>query len=183
MATPQNQRRRENEQFLTTKEVQAFLYTIAVSEGTLDAAGNIEYGRIVKGTVISSPFFPSLVGKKDVVIKDFTRHPQILVKVNNAGLKSTAAGFLQAIYKTWQGAAQILGLTDFSPLSQRLAAVELIRQRGAMSYILKADLPGAFANSDLKLEWASFPGAGYGQHENTLSKLQNAFNSALKKEV
>ncbi|MGI8642415.1 MAG: hypothetical protein ACR2MG_21000, partial [Pyrinomonadaceae bacterium] len=102
-------------------------------------------------------------------------------KVNDQGLQSTAAGFLQAILRTWTGAADVMGITDFSPNSQRLVAVELIRQRGAMSFILRGDLPGAFANSSLRNEWASFPGAGYGQHENTLQKLQAVFNAALQK--
>ena len=177
----QIQRKRENEQFLATKEVKAFLYTIAASEGTLDKNGRIEYGRIVKGLVVNSPFDRSMIGKRDVVITDFSRHPEILVKCNNRGLQSSAAGFLQAIRKTWKMAVLTMGITDFSPHSQELVAVELIRQRGAMSYILRGDLAGAFKNSKLRLEWASFPGAGYGQHENSLAKLQAVFSSAMQR--
>lgn len=181
MATPaQNQRRRENEQFLATKEVKAFLYTIAASEGTLDKNGRIEYGRVVNGTVLRSPFNQSLVGKKNVVITDFSRHPEILVECSKT-LQSSAAGFLQAIRKTWKGAILTMGITDFSPQSQELVAVELIRQRGAMSYILRGDLAGAFKHSKLRLEWASFPGAGYGQREHSLAKLQTIFSSTLSR--
>ena len=181
MATSsQIQRRHENEQFLATKEVRAFLYTIAASEGTLDAKGRIEYGRIVKGKVLRSPYNPSLVGRRDVVITDFSRHPEILVECSKT-LQSSAAGFLQAIRKTWKSASATMGITDFSPHSQELVAVELIRQRGAMSFILRGDLPGAFKNSKLRLEWASFPGAGYGQRENSLVKLQSVFNSTLNR--
>jgi muramidase (phage lysozyme) len=152
---------------------------ISKSEGTFNHSTNqIEYGRIVNGQVLQSPFNPSLVGKTNVVISDFSRYPQMLVRVR-AGLNSSAAGGFQVIKNTWNGAAAAMGITDFSPLSQQLVAVELLRQRGAIPYILKNDLPGAFANTTLAKEWASFAGAGYGQGEHSIAKLNGWFQSAL----
>lgn len=177
MATAQNKRKAENAALLNEKSVKAALFMISKAEGTFEN-GQINYGRVVKGKVTKSPFNPNLVGKSNVVISDFSRHPQILVSVR-PGLESTAAGFAQFIFRTWTGAAAAMGLTDFSPYSQQLAAVELIRQRGAINYILRGDIPGAIANTSIEQEWASFAGAGYGQGEHSVNQLSAWFREGL----
>lgn len=69
-----------------------------------------------------------------------------------------------------------LGLPDFSPASQDLACVELIRQRGGLSLAVNGEC--AAAVEKCKKEWASLPGAGYGQREESLAKLQTAYINA-----
>ncbi len=52
--------------------VKAMLDLITYAEGT-----GADYGTVVRGEVYKSPFYPELVGQKDVVITNFSRHPQI----------------------------------------------------------------------------------------------------------
>lgn len=139
------------------QNIAAFLWMIRVSEGTSGANG---YRTMVGGSLFNS----------------FADHPRILIALPNLGIKSSAAGAYQILRRTWDGVAQKLGLTDFTPNSQDMAAVELIRQRGGLA-LAKA---GKFAQAveKCKKEWASLPGAGYGQHENTLARLQTAYTTA-----
>jgi muramidase (phage lysozyme) len=139
------------------QNVAAFLSMIRVSEGT---SGTNGYQTLVGGGLFDS----------------FADHPRVLVDLPSLGIKSSAAGAYQILRRTWDGVATKLGLTDFSPANQDAAAVELIRQRGALADV-KA---GRFADAvdKCRKEWASLPGAGYGQHENTLAKLQAAYIDA-----
>lgn len=139
------------------QNTQAFLWAIRVSEGTDGPNG---YRTIVGGSTFDS----------------YNDHPRILIDLPRLGIKSSAAGAYQFIRRTWDGVRDKLGLPDFSPASQDAAAVELIRQRGALADVRA----GRFADAIAKCakEWASLPGAGYGQHENTLAKLQGAYTTA-----
>jgi muramidase (phage lysozyme) len=82
---------------------------------------------------------------------DLSRHPRQLNSSN--GHKSDAAGGYQFLSTTWDGVANSLGLTDFSPASQDRAALELIRRRG-----VDPDAPlTKEALNKLAPEWASLP--------------------------
>lgn len=60
------------------------------------------------------------------------------------GLPSTAAGAYQFTYPTWSEQGKSLGLQDFSPSSQDLAAVNKLRELGAIDDLMKNDdLDGA----------------------------------------
>ena len=50
--------------------------------------------------------------------------------------KSTAAGAYQFINDTWNGAASALGLGDFSPRSQDMAAVWLLQKNGSLADVM-----------------------------------------------
>jgi lysozyme len=136
---------------------QAFLWMLRVSEGTSGPDG---YRTIVGGSTFS----------------DFADHPRVLIPLPSLGISSSAAGAYQFIRRTWDSVRAKLGLPDFSPASQDAAALELIRQRGALADVRA----GRFATAvdKCKKEWASLPGAGYGQHENTLARLQSAYTVA-----
>lgn len=135
----------------------AFLWMIRVSEGTSGPDG---YRTIVGGSLFNG----------------FADHPRILVDLPRLGIKSSAAGAYQFIRRTWDSVASKLGLPDFSPASQDQAALELIRQRGALADVRAGRF--AVAVDKCRKEWASLPGAGYGQHENTLARLQAAYTDA-----
>lgn len=139
------------------QNTQAFLWTIRVSEGTSGPNG---YQTIVGGSTFN----------------DFSDHPRVLIDLPNLRIKSSAAGAYQIIRRTWDGVRGKLGLVDFSPASQDAAAIELIRQRGALADVRAGHFASAI--DKCKKEWASLPGAGYGQHENTLARLQSAYTTA-----
>ncbi len=111
--------------------VAAFLDTIGASEG----AG---YNTIVGG------------GKFD----DYSKHPNKVGLVTGDG-PSTAAGKYQIVNSTWEPIAKKLGLKDFSPESQDKAAIELLREKGALDDILRGD----FHTAAKKLggTWQSMP--------------------------
>jgi len=134
----------------------AFLDMLAVSEGTFGHGDN-GYNVLVGGDLFH----------------DYSKHPNVLVTLNKAGLKSTAAGRYQFLKRTWDSLAAKLHLTDFSPAAQDVAALELIAERGAADDVRS----GRFADAVAKCApiWASLPGAGYGQRENSVKSLEAAY--------
>jgi muramidase (phage lysozyme) len=171
-APANNGGQRTAQDLVNDPRVRAMLDTLVFSEGT--AAG---YGTIVRGTVISAPYNPELVGQRNVIITDFTRHPEILVQVN-ASLRSTAAGRYQFLLGTWRE----LGLPDFTPASQDLGAVMKMRQRNMITPLLNGDFRQAVYNG--AREWASLPtpqgGSHYrGQHARPIERLEQVYNEAL----
>ncbi|RZS56722.1 glycoside hydrolase family 104 protein [Sphaerotilus mobilis] len=119
-------------------------------------------------------------------IRDLSDHPAVsgewrgepLDKLGAAygGLVSTAAGRYQIIRPTWIEARRALRLPDFGPISQDMAALWLIRRRGAVDAIAEGRIADAVALC--RAEWASLPGAGYGQPERRLSALLDAYTAA-----
>ena len=101
----------------------------------------------------------------------FDAHPNVTVA--RGGLKSTAAGAYQFLKRTWDECVAALGLPDFSPNSQDLAAVYLIKRRGALSDVLD----GRFDEAVRKCarEWASLPGSPYGQPTKTLAQARAVY--------
>jgi YD repeat-containing protein len=145
--------------------VHAMLDTLSYSEGA-------DYGTVVKGKVLKAPFNPELVGQSNVTITDFSRHPDILVQVG-PGLKSSAAGRYQFLYRTWQG----LGLSDFSPDSQDAGGVMLFQGRGMIKPLLAGNVEEAILDGNR--EWASLPGSPYGQGTRSMKQLLKVYNAAL----
>jgi lysozyme len=139
------------------QNIDAFLWAIRVSEGTDGLNG---YSMLVGGGLFGS----------------FADHPRVLVDLPKLGIKSSAAGAYQILRRTWDDVRSAIGAPDFSPTWQDRAAVELIRRRGALADVRAGRFTTAI--DKCKKEWASLPGAGYGQHENSLARLQNAYVSA-----
>ena len=79
----------------------AFRDMIAVSEGTANKGDN-GYNVLVGGGLFS----------------DYSTHPNQLITLNSAGLKSTAAGRYQILHGTWVSLCSKLGVSDFSPATQ-----------------------------------------------------------------
>ena len=139
------------------QNLKAFLWMLRVSEGTDGPNG---YRTIVGGSLFDS----------------MADHPRIKIALPKLGIQSSAAGAYQIIRRTWDGVRAKLDLPDFSEASQDAAAVELISQRGALADVRAGRF--AVAVDKCKKEWASLPGAGYGQHENNLARLQSAYTVA-----
>lgn len=145
--------------------VAAFLDMLAYSEGT-------DNGR--QRTLHDG--YDVLVGGG--LFTDFSQHPRIVVELPKLGIKSTAAGRYQFRAGTWGEVASALGLPDFSPESQDRGCVQLLKRRKALP-LVKA---GSFrpAVEACRKEWASLPGAGYGQHEQRIDMLEQVYSNALR---
>ena len=159
------------------QNISAFLFMIRSTEHVYprdvinDAAYSIFYG----GSKFSSfRDHPVITGEKRGVPL-----PDAMCKA--AGLKpgcvSTAAGAYQLIKPTWVRLRDKLGLPDFSPASQDLAAVELLREAGALDLIQAGDIEGAIHKSSRI--WASLPGSTAQQNPKALAYAMNRFDEGL----
>lgn len=119
--------RAEAEAYLKNPNVSAFLDTIAWAEG---ASYDTLYGGARFG--------------------DYSRFP-------GYGKHNTPSGRYQIVAKTYDGLSKALGLTDFSPHTQDLMAVQLLRERGALQPLLSGDLDAVLPNASRI--WASLPQA------------------------
>ncbi len=167
-------------ELLRDSRVRAMLDTIAFAEGT-----NGNYGRVVYGTVLgasdrNAPYNHALVGKRNVVVNNFERHPNLAVRWANGQPPSSAAGRYQFLYSTWKG----LNMPDFSPRSQDLGAIKLMQRRGMIEPLLRGDFTAAIHKG--APEWASLPvssGGSYygGQGAKTLGDLRGVYSNSLKR--
>ena len=149
------------------KNTMAFLDAITVGEiGAALLAQSDDGYNILVGSTPNAPR----------ICQNYSAHPNVRTWLPKLGVWSTAAGRYQIIHPTWVGVAAHLGLKDFSPVSQDLAAIELIRQRGALADVRA----GRFADAVQKcrLEWASFPASPAGQPTVALSALQDRYVAA-----
>jgi len=149
----------------------AFLYTLAVSEGTENhpLTKNHGYDVIVYGT-----------DGKPEIFTDFSTHPFADGRpgkiFNSKGERSTASGRYQFLVKYWSHYKAQLNLPDFSPESQDKWALQLIKECKALEDIYAGRIEEAITKC--RSRWASLPGAGYGQHENSMEKLVTAYKTA-----
>lgn len=93
-----------------------------------------------------------IVGRVGIAFTSFADHPRIF-----GTRTSTAAGAYQITKTTWDETRAKMGLPDFSPPSQDLAALGRIAYRGALPAVLAGDLDTAIRK--LRNEWTSLPGA------------------------
>lgn len=152
------------EQFRVTPEGQRLLKTIQYAEGTLG----------------SDPYRVMFGGGR---FNDLTKHPDTVIK--KGGYRSAAAGAYQFMPDTYQGYASRLGLSDFGPRSQDIAALALAREKlkpiGGLAALQKEGFSPR-VSAALAPAWASFPtleGRSYhGQPVKNLSELQRFYGSA-----
>jgi muramidase (phage lysozyme) len=133
--SPREVRLLENRALLRHPNMQAFLAAIALAEG---GGYDFRYGA-VRGRR-NDPWRFS----------DYATHPG-----PGRGGKVTAAGMYQITRPTWREMGARMGLTDFSPETQDLAAVEILRTIGADADILRGDLAAALDKASRR--WSSLP--------------------------
>ena len=151
----------------------AFLDAIAGSEigpALLKVTDN-GYNVLVGATPAHPLTFPS-----------YADHPNVF----NAALNSTAAGRYQLLHRWWadqvvngkvmRGYKTMLGLKDFTPLSQDRVALQQVRECNALPYIDEGNFAHAVALCSHI--WASLPGNDYGQHQNQIALLQGYYTAA-----
>ena len=105
-------------------------------------------------------------------LNSFQRMPWGFRTKSGEQKKSTAAGAFQFIESTWNDAAQALGLKDFSPRSQQLAALWLMSRSGSLDDVAKGDYSAAIGK-DNKV-WASLPGSPYDQNTRSPEYIAQA---------
>lgn len=150
----------------------AFLLMIRKAEGT---AGPNGYRTLFGGALFDS----------------YADHPRVAKQFRDGAgrtLWTTAAGAYQFMAvspiptggytrsNTWDRIRDRLGLPDFSPASQDAAAVELIREAGALGDVRAGRFDTAV--DKVRRIWASMPGAGYAQPEKSLEALRLAYLNA-----
>ncbi|MGG2044825.1 glycoside hydrolase family 24 protein [Burkholderia gladioli] len=141
----------------------AFLDMLASSEigAALLAKSDDGYNVLVGSTAARPLLFSS-----------YAAHPEVY----NRALNSTAAGRYQILSRFWQIYQAQMKLPDFGPVSQDRYALQQLREHMALPLIDA----GHFRDAVAKVSniWASLPGAGYGQHENDIGRLQAAYQAA-----
>lgn len=157
-------------------------------QAALDAIAFSELGPLlnVDGAQDGYAVIVGSTPKRPILFRDFSDHPRKLITITNAKgepvmihgrpLKSTAAGRYQILARYFDAYKRLLKLPDFSPSSQDAIAIQMIREQRA----LEDAEAGRFSVVVRKCSniWASLPGAGYGQHENKLTDLQDAYLKA-----
>lgn len=152
--------RQAQHSMLGESNVRAMLRVIRAGEGTSDKDG---YRRLFGGKLFSG----------------YADHPR--VTVTRSGYTSTAAGAYQFLSSTWDETKAVMGLPDFSPASQDLAALGRIAARGALDDVRA----GRFAQAIAKIgrEWASIPGSPYGQPTRTMAQARATYLAAGGRET
>lgn len=148
-----------------TNNQKAFLDTIAYSELGLPLIRVSDNGyNVIVGSTAKNP----------ILFNSYNDHPRKLVQLR-PGLASTAAGRYQLLAKYFDAYKKLLNLKDFSKASQDIIAIQQIKERNALSLIES----GKFEDAVTKVSniWASLPGAGYGQHENSMQYLKLYYKS------
>jgi muramidase (phage lysozyme) len=153
-------RREYYESLLSNPNVQRALASIRAAEGTAK---------------YQDPYSVGFGGRR---IDDLSRHPGTLSSFSdNSGhrSKTSAAGGYQFLNSSWGDMERQLGLTDFGPRSQDVAAVGLLDRSGALDNVLSGDIDGFV--KDANGTWASLPGSPYNQPTRSKSFMRNAWNS------
>ena len=148
------------------RNVLAFLDMLSFSEGTMTSRFTRDDGYDIIVSGLDSPN----------TFATYADHPGVIVTVNTAGLKSSAAGRYQLLQRWWAPYKKLLALKDFSPVSQDMVAIQQIRERGALHDVMVGNI--AVAISKVSNIWASLPGAGYGQPEHKLEDLLMRYTAA-----
>lgn len=131
----------------------AFLDTIAFAEGTIKFGKDDGYDVLVGGTTFN----------------DYSRHPNVKIKLPKMGIISSAAGRYQILGWVARHYMRQLRLIDFRPKNQDIIAIQLIRECGALDEIERGEIHKAIRLCSSR--WASFPGNDYGQRKESIAKM------------
>ncbi|MCM2250847.1 MAG: glycoside hydrolase family 104 protein [Ramlibacter sp.] len=148
---------------LAAANERAFLDMLAYAEGTA-GRGDDGYNVVFGGGLFAS-------------YADHPRRYFTFTRTDGTTGRTSAAGRYQFIAPTWDDLAPRMGLGDFGPSNQDAAALELVRQRGALEDVRA----GRFADAVRKVSrtWASLPGNDYMQFGGrSLAQVAAAFESA-----
>ena len=129
---------------LDNPNVRSFLDMISAAEGTTQHGYNTLFG-----------------GGKVESLADHPRQLFDFTETTGRPNKTTAAGRYQFLSNTWDEQSKKLGLPDFGPKSQDLAAMNLLQERGILPDVLQGNWESAVKKSGPI--WASLPSSPYPQ--------------------
>lgn len=145
---------------LRNQNVRAFLQMLRYGEGTTGPDG---YRTMFGGQLFDN---------------NYVDHPRKAIEASLKGkpITSTAAGAYQFLARTWTALVQQHGFPDFSPQSQDLGAIALIRGRKALEDVIAGRFNQAVGKC--AREWASLPGSPYGQPTVSMDKARSLYEAA-----
>jgi muramidase (phage lysozyme) len=106
-------------------------------------------------------------------MEGFQRHPWENVPTTQG---ARACGAYQFLGTTWGGLCRQYEFPDFSPESQDLGAIALIKERGALGDVIAGRIEQAIAK--LRPVWTSLPGASESSASWTMSKALAVYTGA-----
>lgn len=172
-------------------DVVAFLDTLAFSEGTSTSPVTKDDGYDVIVTGVDGP----------EIFTDYSDHPFVhrpakLVVAPGPrfpnGLRSSASGRYQLLVRYFIAYKAKLKLSDFSPLSQDLIAIQQMKERGSLARLQSGSIDKAIAAHLVPLDleeaieedssiWASLPGNNYGQGGHSMGTLVEKYEDIWSK--
>lgn len=160
----------EVEELLSNRNIAAFLKAIRSGESSTNAdAYQMLYGGGYFSDMSDHPY--STGEWNGVALPD----AWCLAAGYNEGCITTAAGAYQFTVTKWRILEALYGLEDFSPPNQDRAAILVLKEENAVDDILAGRISSALDKVDE--EWASLPGASYGQPTVQLANWLNTYEN------
>ncbi|MEI7407905.1 glycoside hydrolase family 104 protein [Pectobacterium aroidearum] len=144
---------------LNNPNARSYLDAISRAEGT-SGYMNSGYHTMFGGGQIAS-------------LSDHPRQLKDFQQTDGTWNKTSAAGRYQFTQKSWDEAAAALGLNDFSPQSQDMAALWLIQRAGQLDNVLNGDF--MTATNNLGGVWASLPSSPYAQPKRSQAEMESYY--------
>ncbi|UUE38314.1 glycoside hydrolase family 104 protein [Pectobacterium aroidearum] len=144
---------------LNNPNARSYLDAISRAEGT-SGYMNSGYHTMFGGGQIAS-------------LADHPRQLKDFQQTDGTWNKTSAAGRYQFTQKSWDEAAAALGLNDFSPQSQDMAALWLIQRAGQLDNVLNGDF--MTATNNLGGVWASLPSSPYAQPKRSQAEMESYY--------
>lgn len=149
---------------LANENTQRYLRMLQQAEGTYKGANGDPYRVAFGGGTID----------------DLSQHPRKLhnfTQTDGKRNKTSAAGAYQFLGSTWDDVAGKLGLPDFGPQSQDLAALELMRRNGSLQDVLAGNFDKAVQKDGRT--WASLPSSPYAQPRRSQGFVERALGNMM----
>ncbi|MDE8755686.1 lysozyme [Pectobacterium polaris] len=151
---------------LNNPHARSYLDAISHAEGT-SGYMNSGYHTMFGGGQIAS-------------LADHPRQLKDFQQTDGTWNKTSAAGRYQFTQKSWDEAAAALGLNDFSPQSQDMAALWLIQRAGQLDNVLNGDF--MTATNNLGGVWASLPSSPYAQPKRSQAEMESYYLSNYRRQ-
>lgn len=160
---------RDLQQYANNANVNAYLNMLMDAEGTSHHA---------------NPY--AVAGGGKVMIQDLSQAGGFpkwgFTQTDGKKNTSSAAGAFQFLNSTYDDLRrQGYEVNDFQPQTQRMAAIALLKQNGALPYIVNGDFDTAIRKS--ASTWASLPGSPYAQKTRDMKFVQDSLRKHLNDPV